>query len=234
MRLAVITGGSRGLGAALCGLYAGQGWTVVEFSRTAPYPFSVRLDLADPLTTAVAFQKGLAPSATFPLSEVLAINSAAILGPVGPVERSSPEDIARHIDVNVTSAVLFARAVVAAFQAHKCPKSLVSISSGAAARGLAGWSLYCASKAALDNYIRAVALEQAARDHPIRAFGVNPGVMDSAMQAAVRAASVEDFPTVERYARLHREGRLAQPASVAARIADLVASRPEPGSIYSL
>ncbi len=147
--------------------------------------------------------------------EVVAINNAAVLAPVGPVERSSPDEIARHLDVNVASSILFARAYVAAFQEHDCPKTFVNVSSGAASKGYAGWSLYCASKAALENYVRAVALEQAARPRPIRAISINPGVMDTAMQAAVRGSSIEDFPELERFLGLHREGRLSPPSLVA-------------------
>jgi benzil reductase ((S)-benzoin forming) len=234
LRLAIITGGSRGLGAALCEMYSKRAWRVVEFSRTAPHPFSVHVDLSDARNAAEAFDRTLAPLAALSISEVVAVNNAAVLGPVGAVERSSPGEIIAHIEANVASAILFARAFVGAFQDYECLKTLVNISSGAATTGLAGWSLYCASKAATENYVRAVALEQALRTYPIRAISVGPGVMDTDMQAAVRGSSVEDFPTVERFVRLHREGRLASPASVAARIAELVDSRPEPGGVYSV
>ncbi len=231
--LAIVTGGSRGLGAALCDLYVRQGWKVVEFSRTAPHAFSVRLDLSDPHGASDVFTETLGSLAALDVSEIVAINNAAMLGPVGPVEHSSPAEIVAHLAANVVSAIMFARSFFAAFQGHDCPKTFVNISSGAASTGLAGWSLYCASKAALENYIRAVALEQAERAHPIRAISVNPGVMDTAMQAAVRSASVEDFPELERFIRLHREGRLARPEWAAAQVAKIVASRPKSGGVYS-
>ena len=150
------------------------------------------------------------------------------------MERSSPAAIASHFDTNVLSAVLFARAFVDAFQAHGCPKTFANITSGAASHEYAGWSLYCASKSALSSFVRAVALEQSARPHPISAINVNPGVMDTAMQAEVRSATREEFPAVDRYLALKRDGRLASPRSVAIEIADLVASRPEPGSLSTM
>lgn len=234
MGLAIITGGSRGLGAALCDQYRGQGWKVIEFSRSAPHSFSVRLDLSDPPGAAQLFAEALDSLAALDAPEVVAINNAAVLAPVGPVERSSPAEIAGHLDVNVVSSILFARAFVAAFQEHACPKTFVTISSGAASKGYAGWSLYCASKAALENYVRAVALEQAARLHPVRAISINTGVMDTAMQATVRGSSIEDFPELERFLGLHREGRLSPPSLVASRIAEIVRARPEPGGVYAV
>ncbi len=234
MGLALITGGSRGLGAAMCEEYRNRGWTVLEFSRSAPHRFSVRVDLSDPSAAAEVFAGTLAPLALETWDEVVAISNAAVLGPVGPVENARLEDIAANFDTNVLTAVLFARSFVSAFQECDCLKSFVSISSGAAVKGYAGWSLYCASKAAMENFVRSVALEQAARRHPINAISVNPGVMDTDMQAAVRASRIEDFPALDRFLRLHRDGLLNTPAEVAARIADVVASRPEPGSVCAV
>ena len=233
MRLVVVTGGSRGLGAALCEHYLAAGWRVVEFSRGAPHAYSVAADLSRPEQAATVFAQALARWDAVPLDEVAAFNNAAVVEPVGPVDRSSVEAIAGHVAVNVTSGILFARAFVAAFQDHDCPKAFVNVSSGAATRGVAGWSLYCATKAALENFVRAAALEQGARPHPISMLSVNPGVMDTDMQATVRNASKEDFPTVERFIRYEKEGVLVPPARVASRIADLVASRPEAGGVYS-
>lgn len=234
MGLVVLTGGSSGLGASLCHAYLLQGWSVVEFSRTAPYAFSVHVDLADSRASARAFADAFRPYAERNLSEVVGVNCAAILGPVGPVEHASLDAIAAHLDTNVHSGILFARAFVAAFQDHACPKSFVNVSSGAAVREHAGWSLYCASKAAMNSFVRAMALEQAVRAHPIGAFSVNPGVMDTRVQAEVRASSHEDLPDVDRYIHLHRDGALPSADNVASRIVDMIASRPEPGGFLSV
>jgi NADP-dependent 3-hydroxy acid dehydrogenase YdfG len=56
---------------------------------------------------------------------------------------------------------------------------------------------------------------EVADDPTVRVARVNPGVMDTDMQATVRAG---DFPERERYAELHRRGQLPDPADVARRI----------------
>ena len=227
MGLALITGGSRGLGAALRDQYRSRGWTVMEFSRFGP---GVHVDLTDTHDAADVFASAFEELSAFAVAEIVVINNAGMLGPVGPVAHVTREDIESHINLNIVSAILLARAFIAAFQDHDCPKTFVNISSGAAVKGHAGWSLYCASKAAMENFVHAVALEQALQPHPIRAVNVNPGIMDTSMQAEIRAARVEDFPERERFVGFKLGGRLAQPDAVAAQIVDLVASRPEPGS----
>jgi len=228
--LALITGGSRGLGAALCDEYRNRDWTVMEFSRSGP---GVYVDMANTCDAADVFSGAFEQLSAFAVDEIVVISNAAVLGPVGAVAHVEPADIASHIDVNVVSAIMLTRAFIAAFQDRDCPKTFVNISSGAAVKGHAGWSLYCASKAAMENFVRAVALEQALQPHPIRAINVNPGIMDTAMQAEIRAARVEDFPERERFVGFKLGGRLGQPDVVATRIVDLVASRPEPGATVS-
>lgn len=234
MRLAIITGGSAGLGAALVDEYLGRAWEVVELSRRAPLDVSVRVDLGDPLAAAGVFAEVFEPLRGDDLDEVVAVSNAAMLGPIGPLVRASAEAVEAHVQTNIVAAMLFARAFAAALQDAACPKSFVAVSSGAAVKGYAGWSLYGASKAAMDAFVRSFAAEQSAERHPIRAFSVNPGVMDTGMQAEIRRSSAEDFPQLERFRGFHREGRLAAPAAVARRIAEAVASRPEPGTIVDV
>jgi benzil reductase ((S)-benzoin forming) len=232
-RLALVTGGSAGLGRALCERLVAEGHRVVEFSRSAPHPFSVRVDFSSPLAAAKTLQHTLQPLALEPWDEVLAVANAGTLSPIGPASRQDPAALLACMGTNFDSAILFMSQVVAQFQAHPGRKVVANISSGAALKGLAGWSLYCAAKAGLENFVRALAAEQASKPHPLRAVSIDPGVMDTAMQAAIRAADPRDFPEVARFVRRRDEGELRDPADVAAavlRIAGLPGL--EPGVRY--
>lgn len=224
MKLAIVSGGSRGLGASLCRQYAEAGYELVEFSRSAPHPFSAPCDFTDPPQVSEIVAKRLAPFSASPaLEEIVLISNAGMLAPIGPTSRKTPEDILANINANFASAILFMSEAIRAFQNSPARKILVSISSGAGTKGYAGWSLYCAAKAGLDNFVRALAMEQALEAHPFRALSIDPGIMDTHMQAGIRACDERDFPAVARFLGLHRDGALRSPDQIARVIRTIVA-----------
>ena len=89
--------------------------------------------------------------------------------------------------------------------------------SGAGSSAYAGWSVYCASKAALDHHARAVALD---RTPGLRIASIAPGVIDTDMQAEIRATSDDRFPDRHRFEALKRDGKLRLPDDAARELVD--------------
>jgi len=215
MRIALLTGASRGLGFELATALAADGWTLLEFSRTAPHPFSVQVDLADPAASRAIVREALRGLPVEGLQEVLVVHNAGVLSPIGPASRKDPAEVQANLQANFVSGILFLTECVARFQHVACRKTALNISSGAALKEYPGWSLYCAAKAGLEHFVRTLAAEQKSEAHPFRAANVDPGVMDTAMQESIRAAGSDDFPSVARFVQLKADGQLAPPADVA-------------------
>ena len=76
----------------------------------------------------------------------------------------------------------------------------------------AGWSIYCATKAALDHHARAVVADKLPG---LRVESLAPGVVDTQMQAQIRDTTIERFPGRERFEAMKRDGALASPAQSA-------------------
>ena len=230
-KLAIISGGSKGLGAALVEMYQQEGYSVVELSRSGS---SIRVDLAQPnqlLATLPTHFEKLGQQAW---DEVLLFNNAGVISPIGAVATKAEADIFANINVNFTSAILIIRAFVQAFLAHSCPKTVVNISSGAALSSIYGWSLYCGAKAGIEHFVRTVALEQQEQAHPITAVNVGPGIIDTGMQAAIRASDASDFPGVDRFREFKESGTLRSPETVAQAINNILASNPASGSRHDI
>lgn len=218
MRLVVISEGSKGLGLALCSAFSERGHRVLEFSRSAPHDYSVSVDLASPAECRRIVATALATLGREPMDEILVINNAGTLDPIGPASRKAEDAVLANLNTNFTSAVLFLAELVEKYQTTPCRKVVVNVTSGAAQKGYAGWSLYCAAKAGMENFIRALAIEQKAEPYPFIAINVDPGVIDTDMQALIRSSSLADFPDVERFIERKKQGVLASPARVAAAI----------------
>ena len=74
-------------------------------------------------------------------------------------------------------------------------------------------------------------LDLEARRDGLRAFAIAPGVVDTEMQALIRATSVDDFPSQPRFVERFEAGALRDPAIVGAELADLVLGVVEPGEV---
>lgn len=234
-RLAIVTGGSRGLGAALVEAYAADGWDVLEFSRsgaaTRERVTSVRLDLARPEAARETFLDALGERLAAPPGEVHFVHNAAVLAPVGPPTLDGPPDWREHLDANVAGGIGLMGAFLALVEPLTARKVLVNVSSGAAKSAVRGWSLYCASKAACEHWIRCVALEQADLPRPTLCVSVAPGIVDTAMQEEIRAVPVARFPDHERFVGYHEGGNLRAPDDVARDYLTLLTGKLEQGAI---
>jgi benzil reductase ((S)-benzoin forming) len=215
MKLAIISGGSKGLGEKLCELYLAQDFEVVEFSRTAPHIYSVALDLASSHDVSQILSELLLPLAKREWQEIVAISNAGMLTPVGPASKKDIDSVIANLNTNFVSGIVFMTEVLRHFQKHTGKKTLASISSGAAVGERAGWSLYCAAKAGVEHFIRSVATEQDAESQPFKMINVDPGLIDTAMQLEIRQSSVDDFPSLEQFKQRKKAGLLVPPAKVA-------------------
>lgn len=222
---AVVTGHSRGLGHALAAGLLARGARVLGLARhtqpglLATYPEQhrqVAMDMAD--TAALAawlagpeLQQWLAGADT-----VVLINNAGVVQPMGAPGRQGAQAIAQAVAVNVAAPLMLSDALVQASRGC-ADRRIAHISSGAGRNPYPGWSVYCATKAALDMHARAAVLDAVAG---LRVASVAPGVIDTAMQADIRATPEADFPLRARFDALQREGQLADPADVAERLLD--------------
>ncbi len=223
MRSVVITGVSRGLGAALFDelsaagarlLCLSRGFTDAQRRLAADEPHRVVLrptDLADPAAVPTADELADFVGA----GEAVLVHNAAVVEPIGPVGRLDHEGLARAVAVNLTAPMLLTDAFLAAVERAPRPATILFVSSGAAHRPIDGWAGYCATKAGGEMFFEVVA-QQLKDDDRYAVHAVNPGVMDTDMQAAIRRAP--GFVGKERFIGLHERGELPTPGTVARRI----------------
>ena len=222
----VITGASRGIGKGLADEFSKRGIKLGLCARSMEAVTSDRVVArAVDVTNADAV-------ATFALDvsrELGAIhmwiNNAGILKPVGPLRSVGSADFAEHLRINVLGVFHGSQSYVQHVRESGHAGVLVNISSGAGRNGYAGWSAYCAGKAAVDRMSECIALEES--DIDLRVHAVAPGVIDTDMQALIRGYSKEQFPMVDRFLQMKAENAFSSIEFVAARMFDLAF---DPGS----
>jgi NAD(P)-dependent dehydrogenase (short-subunit alcohol dehydrogenase family) len=216
-RAALVTGASRGLGAALAAGLAAQGARVVLVARGAGElddavaairagggeAHAVAADVGDKHAAhAVA---GAAAALVGPID--LLVNNASTLGhvPLRPLLDTDCEALERALEVNVVGPFRLAKLVVGPM-VLRGRGLVVNVTSDASVAAYAGWGAYGISKAAVDHFGRILGAELEGTG--VRVVTVDPGEMDTRMHA-------EAIPDADR-------GGLLDPAVVAQRVLRLV------------
>jgi len=233
--LAIVTGHSRGLGAALAEALLQRGHFVLGISRraqadrgalSAPAGAQLeewRADLAAPAAVAERLEQWLGSLDGASFESATLINNAAMLTPPGPIDRRSPQEIADGVRVGLEAPLLLAAAFLRATRDWRGRRRVLNISSGLGRRGMAAQAIYCAVKAGLDNASRAMALDEAARPNGARIVSLAPGVIDTDMQAQLRSADPDGFPDQGAFIGMKTGGQLMAPADAAARVLSYLA-----------
>jgi len=221
MKYYIITGASKGLGEKLVDQILDMGHIVVGVSRSghmkhkaADRYIELRVDLSneDALKSLVTRALGYVDQST--AEGVYLINNAGGLDPIGAVGSLDPDEIFKSLTLNIAAPMVLSNAFIKETQALTCEKRILTLSSGAAKRPLHGWHCYCVGKAGVDMMTRSIGLEQG--EYGVRAIAFGPGVMDTDMQAQIRAQEVSDFKDVEMFRGLKSDGNLRKPEDVAA------------------
>jgi benzil reductase ((S)-benzoin forming) len=226
---AIVTGHTRGLGEALAEQLLMRGIAVLGVSRSGHANLAQRfpslldeaeLDLSNLEHVAQWLAGDTLQHFAHGAQRVLLINNAGTVQPIGPGETHDVRDIARAVSLNAAAPLMFASAFAAATAGER-DRRIVHISSGAARNAYAGWSIYCATKAALDHHARVVALEA---NRTLKICSIAPGIVDTGMQAEIRGTENERFPLRQKFEDLKRDGQLATPAQTAEKLIDYLSS----------
>lgn len=204
-KVAIVTGASRGIGAAAAQVLAEAGASVVLAARS--------LAQAEANAQQITANGGKALAINCDVSNYTAcerlvqetaqrlgppdilISNAGVIEPISMVATAEPREWARSIEINLIGAYYAIRAVLPGML-ERGRGDIINVSSGAAIRPLEGWSAYCSGKAGVAMLTRAIDLEH--RAGGIRVFGFQPGTTDTDMQVSIRASGINMISKIPR------------------------------------
>jgi benzil reductase ((S)-benzoin forming) len=229
--LAIVTGTSSGIGAAVARLLLADEWTVVGLSRR-PVDFGdsryhdVDVDLGDIAALRDATDRHILPAiGSTRWRRIGLVNNAAATGTMAPMEDADLEGFAGLLAVNLVAPVFLMGMLVRAAPAD-IPLRLVNVSTGAAVQAFPGLGEYGSSKAGLRLASMTFAAEMTSPERPggvrrdVAVLSYQPGIVDTPMQVTARAPRPHNRMFIE----FHAQGRLVPPEAPAAEIVDFLRS----------
>jgi len=217
----IITGASSGLGKALFeGLTTTSADIICLSRRFLPgqrsaentigkRPACLRCDLSktrDVLAAAKKLKKLLRGR-----RDVIFINNAATIEPIGLMGEVKDSDILRAVHTNVAGPFILMNMLREPGLIRRL--TLIHIGTGASVTPIPGWALYCSTKAAVRMFNRVLQKEE--RGTSLLVYEIDPGIMDTGMQQKIRSSSRAQFPRVEEFKKYKKAGRLIDPHEIA-------------------
>ncbi len=184
----VITGASKGIGAATARVLAGHGARVVLAARSGDAlaelaaetgGIAVPCDVSDYVQVETLMETAGSIDAL--------INNAGLIDPIARLEDSDPQAWGTVVDVNVKGVYHGLRAALPRMAAQGSG-TIINISSGAATGALEGWSHYCATKAAVLSLTKVAHKEM--HEKGVRVMGLSPGTVATDMQREIKASGI--------------------------------------------
>lgn len=211
-RVVLISGGSRGLGLALVRMVLASGARVATFARTITpelaalaeafpeHAYVASVDITD--VTAVT---GFVKEASARLGRIDGLINNAAVGQDSMHLQTSPADIARIVETNLTAPLILTRAVLRTMIRRNGRGRIIMITSVGAQRGYAGLTTYAATKGGLDAAMRTLARELHGR---VLVNSIAPGFFASEM------SSVLGSDQLAAITRRTPSGRLVEPENI--------------------
>ena len=193
----LVTGASRGIGAAIVRHFAERGHSVAAIARNGDAlqrlqddasthngrVLPIAADLADPDATVSALAQAITELGHLDL----VVNNAGLIDPIARIAEIDFEAWNQAIALNLSGAFQIMQLAIR----HMQPRGqgmIINLSSGAANRPLEGWAAYCSSKAGLQMLTRCADLEYRAAG--LKILGLSPGTVATPMQTRIRKSGV--------------------------------------------
>ena len=249
MKIAVVTGVSKGLGESIAKLFLQSGVQVVGISRRNNEELRQLADEKDAsfhhylcdLRKVQAIEETFQQIYTERIvhtqpTTVYLVNNAGVVGPITQAMHMNHEELADHVQVNTIAPMMLMNSFLQKATEHDFKLIGVNITSGAGSRPVYGWSAYCSTKASINMYTKTVALEQVEKKTGHKIIAFSPGIMDTDMQGKIRESTYDEFIQIDTFKNYKEQNELRHPDTVADVLYNILQDEEqlENGKVYRL
>jgi len=222
LKAIIITGVSRGLGKAFFELLKDKEYYLICISRSFNNSQTelveldnielIKFDLND-INNVTLKLDSIIILKKFEFVELIYINNAGLVSPIGKVGNIEEKEIKKSINVNFISPLLITNYLTAFCSKNKIKFKVLNISTGAADKPFEGWSIYCSTKSAIKMFFNVID-----KENEVSIVNIDPGVMDTHLQKEIRNTDISNFPLVDYFKELEKDSKLRDPSQIALNI----------------
>jgi benzil reductase ((S)-benzoin forming) len=236
----IITGTSRGIGAAVAAHLLQTGNRVIGISRSpsalagTPGFHEVRASVTDAAWIGSTFGAVETMLSEHAVGMLCLFNNAAIVEPLGAIETCAADAIARHVAVNLTAPIQLTARFMAHFADLELRRKVVFMTSGAAHSAFPDMALYCTSKAGISMFSECVGSEQQGKANGFEVAAINPGMVETDMQETARGMDPDAFRPSDMFRGARASGVVRDVESAARTICAILEARTDMGKTVSV
>ncbi|MCJ8013258.1 SDR family NAD(P)-dependent oxidoreductase [Paenibacillus sp. KQZ6P-2] len=237
-RCFIITGTSKGMGEALSRTMLDRGDTVYGISRSEaaetlaqrPGYIHTRFDLMQTAHIDRMLCSILQQIDPDEYEMICLVNNAAMLEPLKLVEDMLPEEVTANIQISLIAPMILTSVFIRDTRGWEIRKKVVQITSGSGSAANPAMSVYSTAKAGLNMFTRCAGTELSDR---VEVIAVDPGMVDTPMQAIARNKNAEDFALSVYFEQAYQAGQLKKPDELAEHLARIIDARLESGRVLT-
>jgi benzil reductase ((S)-benzoin forming) len=153
--------------------------------------------------------------------KIIFVNNAGVVQPIKKIGDFTQKNISESFSVNMFSPISIVSGIKKSKFWDEVNLYIINVSSGAAIRPIAGWSVYCSSKCSIKMFLDVFQTEEPLR---VKVDHFEPGVVDTKMQTTIRLSDQNDFPLVNQFINMNDNRVLKDPTTVANELMSLIKS----------
>ncbi len=226
----VITGPTSGIGYELVKILSKKGFNLILIGRNlvrldsiidqdSDLITKIEFDLAYPSKTENSNDLSIQVNNNIKSNKIIYINNAASISPIKKIGNFTQENMVKAFYVNLFSPMSILEGIKMNKNWDLVDLYIINISSGAANMPLAGWGVYCSSKSSAQMFFNVFRLEE---PRNVQVDHIDPGLVDTNMQSAIRNSDSKDFPLVSKFIEAKGANSLKSPESAAQEIISLI------------
>lgn len=234
----IITGTSKGIGEQLAALLLDLGHRVYGIARGASerlqsYGDYVHrtLDLND-ITAIESLIEGIVNEVNINNSKIFClINNAAMLEPLKPIDRCTATEIQQHLQISLAAPMALTSSFIRHTRDMDIRRKIINITSGSGTYPAPGMSAYCTAKAGINMFTQCVGAEQANHARPVEIIAVDPGMVETGLQAAARGKDEQDFGMAKYFKQAYEAGQVQPVESLGRLLLKIIENEYSPGRL---